>query len=135
MLTRIDSIIDKFTSNPKQLFLIDGSGAFLTAFFLFVILSGFEANFGMPGRIVYFLSFVACIYTIYSFSCYFFIFNKCRPFLTSVILANTIYNCITIGLVIYFYQGLTILGLIYFFLEISLMTGLILFELMVVARI
>ena len=135
MLTRIGSIIEKFTSNSKRLFLIDGSGAFLTAFFLFAILATFENSFGMPRRILYFLSFVAFIYTIYSFSCYFFIDNNWRPFLKAVMLANTIYCCITIVLVIYFYQSLTILGLIYFLLEVIVMTGLIFLELMVLAKI
>lgn len=135
MLTKIGSFIDKLTSNSKRLFLIDGTGAFFTAFFLFAILAAFEDSFGMPQRVLYFLSFVACIYTIYSFSCYFFILNKWRPFLKAVILANTTYCCITIGLVIYFYQSLTMLGLIYFFLEVTVITGLILLELNVVARI
>ncbi len=134
MQTRIRSIIDNLTANSKRLFLIDGSGAFLTAFFLFAILVRFEDSFGMPRRILYFLSFVACIYTIYSFSCYFLIFNKWRPFLKAIILANIIYCFITIGLVIYFYQNLTILGLIYFFLEVIVMSSLIFLELMVVAK-
>lgn len=135
LATGIKLIIDKLTSNTKQLFLVDGLGAFLTAFFLVVILARYEGSFGMPGRILYFLSFVAGIYAVYSFICYFFILSKWRPYLKAVAIANIIYCCLTIGLVGYFYQSLTTLGVIYFFLEVIIMSGLILIELIVISKI
>lgn len=135
MPTIIGLIIAKLASDLKRLFLIDGLGAFLTAFFLAVILLRFEDSFGMPRRVLYFLSLMAGIYTIYSFSCYFFIQGRWRRYLKAVTIANMIYCCLTIGLVVYFYPSLTILGLIYFFLEIIVMSGLILIELMVFSKI
>ena len=127
-------MIDKLTSNPKQLFLIDGLGAVLTIFFLVVILAGFEDRFGMPQNILYGLSLVVCVYAIYSFSCYFFLRGKWRPYLKAIAMANLLYCLITIGLVFYFYQSLTILGLLYFFLEVVVIGGLVVIEWRVVTN-
>jgi len=121
-------MIDKLTSNPKQLFLIDGFGALLTAFFLVVILAGFEDRFGMPRSVLYGLSLAVSIYAIYSFSCYFFLRSKWRPYLKAIAMANLLYCLITIALVFCFYQSLTILGLIYFFLEVIVICGLVIIE-------
>ncbi|HYG37507.1 MAG TPA: hypothetical protein VD908_02760 [Cytophagales bacterium] len=127
-------IIDKFSANPERLFMVDGFGALLTAFLLGVILARFEDSFGMPQTILYFLSSVACIYSIYSFCCCFFVFSNWVPYLKAITIANLIYCCLTIGLIFYFYQSLTFLGLIYFFLEIMVMIGLMLVELMVILK-
>jgi hypothetical protein len=128
MATRI-RLIDKLVSNSKRLFLIDGLGACLTAFFLVAILARFEDSFGMPRTVLYFLSLVACIYAIYSFCCHFFISSNWRPYLKAIAIANAIYCCLTFGLVIYFYPILTILGLLYFLLEIIVVSILVLIEL------
>ena len=134
MLFNFKSFINKLTAKPKLLFLIDGIGAFLSAFLLLIILIKIKDGFGMPRSVLYFLFSLACIYTVYSFSCYLFILKKWLPFLKAVMWANTIYCCITIGLVIYFYQNLAIVGLTYFLLEIILLIGLILLELTVILR-
>jgi hypothetical protein len=135
MATKIGSLIDKLKSNPKKLFLIDGSGALLTVFFLIAILVPFEDSFGMPAGVVYFLSLVASMYAIYSFSCYFFIRSNWRPYLKVITIANIIYCCLTIAQVFYFYQSLTVAGLFYFLLEIIVLCVLIFIELMVLFKI
>lgn len=134
MAAGIQSLIDKFYSNPKRLFIVDGFGAFLTAFFLVAILVPFEDSFGMPRTILYSLSSVACIYAIYSFCCSFFISSNWPPYLKAIKIANMLYCCLTMGLMVYFYQRLTILGLIYFSLEIMVISGLIFIELMVLSK-
>ena len=98
-------ILDKITSNPKKLFLIDSLGAVLTAFFLGVILVRFEDSFGMPITILYYLSSIACVYAIYSISCYILLGNNWRPYLKAIAIANLLYCCTTIVLVFYFYQN------------------------------
>jgi hypothetical protein len=128
MLYKIHSIIDSLTSNSKRIFLIDGLGAMLSAFFLGVILVKFEDSFGMPRAILYALSSVACLFAIYSFCCYFFNFSHWQTYLKAIIVANTVYCCLTIGFVFFFYKSLTILGLIYFVLELIVMVVLIYIE-------
>jgi len=131
MASLIRLIIAQFSSNPKRLFMVDGFGALLTAFILITILARFESLFGMPSTVLYFLSSVACLYAIYSFCCCFFIPSNWIPYLKAIIIANSIYCCLTIGLLFYFYQSLTILGLIYFSLEIMVIVCLIAIERMV----
>jgi hypothetical protein len=93
-----------------------------------VILVKFQSFSGMPEKVLYALSFIACVYALYSFCCYFLKVNHWRFFLCIVILANTLYCLLIIGLIIYFYAALTPLGLIYFLLESGVICLLIFVE-------
>jgi len=129
----MQQMINKLCLNPKRIFLIDGIGALLTVFFLVAILSTFNEYFGMPQKILTILSVIGLFFCIYSISCFFFIKNNWRLFLKVIIIANTLYCCLTIALVIYFYQQLTILGISYFILEIFVVLGLVAIEIKTLA--
>jgi hypothetical protein len=43
MIKHIQQLITQLSAQPKRLFLIDGLGAFLTAFLLSVVLANFES--------------------------------------------------------------------------------------------
>ncbi|MEL6140721.1 MAG: hypothetical protein AAFU67_03805, partial [Bacteroidota bacterium] len=60
MSTSVQKILAYTTTHPKQLFLIDGLGATLTAICLGVVLTRLESLFGMPRTILIPLSLVAC---------------------------------------------------------------------------
>lgn len=126
--------MDNLTSNPKRLFLIDSLGAFLTAFLLGVILTRYEAYFGMPGKVLYPLSILACVFGLYSMGCYFWVRSHWRPFLKAIALANLTYCLLTTGLVVSFYQSLTILGILYFSGEMIVVGVLIYIELFAVYK-
>jgi hypothetical protein len=115
------NIINTFKKNPRKLFLIDGFGAVLSAFLLGVILIHFESYFGMSVDKLYFLTAIACVFAIYSLSCYFRFPTNWRPFLKLIAILNLTYSCLTLGLVVYLYQDLTALGLLYFLLEIVIL--------------
>jgi hypothetical protein len=134
MSKKFRSIRNKLIVNPKRLFLIDSSGAFLTAFLLGIILTRLEEDFGMPRKIVKPLSVVACIYSIYSICCYFFAGRNWRPFLKVIAIANLLYCFITIASVILFYQALTILGVTYFLGEIIIIGCLVCIELLSISK-
>lgn len=127
-------LLNKLILNPKRLFLIDSLGAFLTAFSLGIILTRLEEDFGMPLKVLNPLSILACVYAIYSLSCYFFAGVDWRPFLKVIAIANLMYCCLTIGLVILFHQALTILGLIYFSGEIIIIVGLVFIEVLTISK-
>lgn len=129
MIKHIQQLITQLSAQPKRLFLIDGLGAFLTAFLLSVVLANFESSFGMPQKTLYFLSFLAGIFCLYSFCCYFFVASNWRPFLKVIAVANTLYCGLTLGLVFYYYQSLTLLGIVYFLGEIGVIVGLVVVEL------
>lgn len=113
--------------NPKRLFVIDGSGALLSAFFLAIVLV--KLDIGMPNNILYFLAALPCIFALYSFGCYFLIKSNWPPYLKGIALANLFYCCLTIGLIAHFYENLTTLGFCYFLLELLVVGILITIEL------
>jgi hypothetical protein len=127
-------ILNRLISNPKKLFLIDSLGALLTAFLLGTILTRLEEHFGMPRKVLYLLSILACIYAVYSISCYFFAGVYWRPFLKLIAIANLIYCCIITVVVISFYRALTILGLTYFLGEVLIIGGLVYIEALTIAK-
>lgn len=115
--------------NPKKLFLIDGSGALLSAFLLGVVLVRFEPVFGMPRETLYFLAFLPCIFAVYDIYCYLRITKNQELFLKFIAAANLVYCVVSTGLVLQHYQRLTNLGLAYFVLEIIVVIVLAMVEL------
>lgn len=122
------------TLAPKRLFLVDGLGGMLSAFLLGVVLARFETVFGMPQKVLYFLSCFACMYATYSLLSYRRAKENWRPWMQAIAVANLLYCCLTIGLVIYHHQALTKLGLLYFLLEVVIITGLAIMELKTVSQ-
>ncbi len=118
-----------FKLNPRILFLVDGLGALTTAFFLFVILKTYNEYIGMPQLILNYLSIIAVLLSLYSMSCFSLLKNQSQIFLRIIGVANLLYCCLTMGLLIYNYQGLTILGATYFLTEIMIICGLAFVEL------
>lgn len=126
---RKPGIIDQLRAKPRRFFLVDGIGALLTIILLVAVVARFEDSFGMPGNVVYGLSILACFYAVYSFSCYLFTPRRWRPYLKLIAIANLAYCCLTMGLLFYCIQRLTILGWLYFLIEIIIIAGLALIEL------
>ena len=88
----------------------------------------------MPRKVLYPLSVLACVYAIYSLCCYWFAAKKWRPFLIVIAVANLMYCCITIALVVLFYYALTVLGVIYFVGEILVIIGLVYIEALAISE-
>jgi len=134
MATGIQLLLDKLMANPKAIFLVDAIGALLTGSLLIGIPAIFSDGFGIPGNIIYALSAVAGIFAVYSFCCFYFWPGNWQPYLKTIAVANLVYCCSTLALVIYFYQRLTVIGWIYFLSEVLLMIGLIYIEMKAAAR-
>ncbi len=117
-----------FDTNKKYLFLIDGVGALLTAFMLGAVLTNFEEYFGMPQNILYYLSGIALIFSIYSLSCFAFNFKNLKLLLKIIIFANLFYCFLSAALVFFLFDKLTTLGIIYFVLELIVIIVLVIFE-------
>lgn len=125
----MNDIVSRLILKPKTLFLIDGLGAFVTAFFLFAILRTFNKYFGMPQTILMYLSIIAIIFCFYSITCFFLLKDNWQPFLRTISIANLLYCFLTMVLLIYYYQSITILGVTYFLAEIMVVCGLVFVEL------
>lgn len=126
-------MMSKMTLAPKRLFLMDGLGGMLSAFLLGVVLPRFETAFGMPRKVLYSLSGLACVYAVCSLLSCWRIKDNWRPYMRGIVIANLLYCCLTIGLVIYHRQEITKLGLLYFLLEIAVILGLAIMELKTVS--
>lgn len=120
---------------PKTLFLIDGSGAFLTAFFLFAILRPFEEYVGMPKTVLTSLSAIAICFCAYSTACFLFLKKRWTPFIRLISCVNLFYCALTTSCIIAYYPLLTTTGIFYFCMEIAIICTLSFIELRVAAEI
>ncbi len=113
--------------NPtvKNIFLLDGMGAFTTAILLSQVLARFESLFGMPKEVLFVLSGIAFCFALYSITCHLLVKNNFEPYLKVIIAANLIYCLATFGLVLLHIQTLTGLGMAYFLGEITIILMLV----------
>ncbi|WP_338759292.1 hypothetical protein WAF17_11455 [Bernardetia sp. ABR2-2B] len=135
----IQTAVEKVKSNPKVIFLIDGIGALVTSLSLFGIGFLLQEHFGMPKNILYVLSSIVAFYAIYSFSCYFFLFDKnttkkWQSYLKVIITANILYCVVMPFLLMFHYESLTVLGISYFIFEIIVILTLVFFEIKVASK-
>lgn len=112
----------------KPIFLIDSLGAFCSAFFLILIFVGFQNIFGIVESIVYILSPIGLLYSIFSLISYLFFVNSWRKCLSIILTANISYCALILGVLFYFYKNLTVIGLSYFLMEILIILILVFFE-------
>ena len=120
--------IEKFISNPKKVFLADGIGALLTGTLLIAVVIPFSQAFGMPQSALYYLSALAFLFSIYSFSCWYFKTEHWPALLIVISVANCLY-CILISiLLVNFSNSLTPLGFAYFIGEIIIIISLVSLE-------
>ncbi|MEP5614050.1 MAG: hypothetical protein ABJP45_17490 [Cyclobacteriaceae bacterium] len=122
-------IVRKLMADPKSLFLLDGIGALVSAILLGVVLVLFESIIGMPVPALYFLACFPCLFLLYDLSCYFSIKRNWSTYIKVIAIANLLYCCLSIGLVVFHFQRLTQLGLIYFLLEFTVVLVLVRIEL------
>lgn len=114
---------------PKKLFLIDSLGALFSALLLGVVLVNFESAFGIPKNVFYFLALIASLFLFYSSLCYFFLKENWKPYLITIAAGNLLYCCLTVGVLFYFYETITVLGMLYFIGEVAVILMLAIVEL------
>lgn len=114
---------------PKQLFLIDALGACLSAFCLGIIIPSLENFFGMPRTILYLLAVIPCFFAVYSFICFLKFPERWPLFLKGIAFANILYCILSIAMMVYFRELLTVYDWIYFILEIIIVGIVVRFEL------
>ena len=117
--------------NPKQLFLIDGLGALLSALLLGVVLVRLEGCFGIPPPTLYLLAVFPCCFAAYDYYCYSNAEQHCKIQLTRIATANLLYCCLSIGLAIYHSNTLTLWGWSYLLGELIIVITLAIIELRV----
>ncbi|TGK56323.1 hypothetical protein EHQ13_15940 [Leptospira gomenensis] len=110
--------MSKFVNeDPRNLFLIDGSGAAFSGFACAVVLAGFENFFGIPSRVAYALSVAAFSFSVYSSFCYLLKPESWRIFLKTIATANLSYCAVTAFVLFYYRDTITFYGAAYFVSE------------------
>ena len=122
------SIISYFVKKPKNIFLFDSIGAFLSAFFLMIISRFYSDYFGIKPSTLQLLTILPFIFCIYSACCYLLIKSSHKPFILIIAIDNFLYCLITLVLMFTLYSELTILGLSYFVLELMIIALIISIE-------
>lgn len=124
----LEPTVNRFSSDPRQLFLINGLGALLSAFLLGFVLVKLERFFGIPQTTLYFLALLPCLFATYDLFCFKVITKNAGAFLKVIAFANLAYCFISIGMAIYHYQKLTVIGWSYISLEVMVLIFLISIE-------
>lgn len=127
------SIANQMKTTPQRLFLIDGLGALLSAFLLGIVLVALKEMIGMPKNELYILSFLAVGFATYSLFFSWKTPSNWQIYLKIISIINLIYCCLTLGLVFYHQDTITVLGVVYFLVEILIVGSLAIFEFKVCA--
>lgn len=126
--------IQQFIAKPKNIFLLDGFGALLTALLLFFILRTFNHFFGLQKNTLLYLSLIAFIFSIYSINCFFLVSNNWRSQLKIICIANILYCILTFGIILYYFQNISAFGIIYFLGEIMIIAGIVFLEIKTIKK-
>lgn len=129
-LNLINTAFVKLEINPsnlfkgKNLFLIDALGACLTVFMLTLVLSDYQSVFGIPKEILGILAIVGSWFAIYSFYCYFLVKSFKTRLMRQIVYHNLFYCLLTIALLIFLPNSITLWGVLYFLGEVVIILGL-----------
>ncbi len=103
---------------PKRLFLLDSIGALFSAFLLGIVLVNLDQYFHMPQAVLYKLALIAFVFFIYSSTCWLWLKKDHKKYLRIIAVANLLYSCLTLGLMLYWRARVTTWDFLYFTGEI-----------------
>lgn len=124
-----------FIVKHKNIFLLDSFGALFTAFLLFVVLRTFNAYFGLSKITIEYLSWLALVFSIYSFCCFFLITKNWKSFLKIICIANILYCLLILVIILYYFQSISVLGIAYFLGEIMVISKIVFLEIRIIKNI
>ncbi len=120
--------------NQKNIFILDGVGAILSACFTGLILTRYSLFLGINVSLLQSLALIPATYAIYSLSCYFFI-TKTKPWmLLTVIYANLSY-CLISAAIIFFRERITSTGRLLLTVEVIIILLVVLIEFKIYRKI
>jgi hypothetical protein len=111
-----------------KIFLFDGLGAAINAFFTGCLLPLYQPELGIPSILLTILFAYACGCAFYSLVCFDVLADNWRPFLLAIIAANLLYACFSLLLVFCFLEKGSGVTSLYFMLEFLLLCPLLLIE-------
>lgn len=127
----IQKLIKKIIAAPRLIFLIDTVGASLSMIYSFLIACFFQDYFGLSASWWFLLSGLAMVILVYSAFCFFRAPKNKITGLSIIITNNILYELLSIGLLIFNHNSLTLLGICYLMIELLILSLIILLELKV----
>ncbi len=128
------SYIDRWIQHPRNLFLLDSAGGFLTALLIGCVLTHWQEYIGIPMFVLYGLAGVGLFCCVYSFLCAMLVRSQWRRFLRIIVVINGAYCALTLGVLFYFRSQVTLVAMVYFLLEIAVIGGIVALELKAAQR-
>lgn len=119
--------------NVKQVFLLDGIGAFISTILLSVIYY-FDQIFGVPESMFKQLIVFPVVFAIFSFTCFSLSFSKWSIFLSIIAVCNVAYAVYSLLLVYQYRSTLTAPGVLYFIIETVIILLIVFLELRYVLK-
>ena len=129
----ISQLITWGSRNPKNLFILDGFGALLSAFLLGVVLVQFESIFGIPRSTLYILAALPCLFVLYYVLGYRSKNNS--QYLQGIARMNIGYSLVSLAFAFYHVKVISLFGWGYLVAEILIILSLAGIELAVARRI
>ena len=108
------------STKAAKLFLVDGIGALISAFFLGVVLVRFQEIVGIPTSTLYFLAIFPCIFFLYDLFSFLFVNKKIPEFLHGIAEANLMYCGLSLAIGIYHRATITAWGWSYLLVEVGI---------------
>jgi len=132
----LDNFVNFFCGRlkPKQLFLIDAIGGFISVLFLGLILTSFQKYIGVQKDVLYFLAVWPLLFLIYDLFCFFLVENRISFYLKIIAYLNLTYCFLSLSLLIYHHSQILTLGYLYFIFELIILWILIIIEINIANR-
>ncbi|MEM1000262.1 MAG: hypothetical protein AAGN35_24630 [Bacteroidota bacterium] len=121
-------LIAALRRNPRNLFLLDGLGALLSAVLLGWGLPAFPEIIGMPRGTLYVMALVPGLFAVYDLALYLRNRAPWGQFVRIIARANWAYCVFSLVLIAVHFEELTVWGMGYFVGEIALVGGLAVVE-------
>jgi O-antigen/teichoic acid export membrane protein len=128
MKKMLSAFMQQWRADPRKIFLLDGIGALATALLLLALVAPLEGFFKMPATMVYKLSILAVAFAIYSLSCWYGNPKQWKRYLAIIASANLLYCLLTLALVLYHWDTISVWGIAYFGVEMLVIVLLVAIE-------
>lgn len=117
----------------KNIFLLDGIGAILSACFTGLILTRYSLFLGINVSLLQSLALLPTAYALYSLSCYFLV-SKIRPWMLLTVISANLFYCLISAALILFRERITSLGKTLLTAEIIIILLVVFVEIKVLKR-
>jgi peptidoglycan/LPS O-acetylase OafA/YrhL len=113
------TFLQKVSAAHRQLFLIDGAGAALSAVLLGVVLVRFESTFGIPVSTLYLLASIPVFFIVFDLVSYRATQSSVWRNLKAIAVMNMLYCALSLALAFHHADSLTALGWVYIVVEVT----------------